>query len=136
MKTKISVYPILQLQVASDTSMSVERLLSAHLVAVISLYMIRPRPQTLCVKSLFHKNTCTVSGKWNAYRVIPRQVGVWNFRSHSYFLKVWCSGHITDLLNILPKIDSYFMSIYNFLFMKVEFRISGGINFYFVCRGY
>ena len=37
---------------AADTSMFVERLLSARLVAAISLYMIRPGPQTLCVKSL------------------------------------------------------------------------------------
>ena len=33
--------------------MSTERMLSAQLVAAISLYMIRSGPQTLCVKSPF-----------------------------------------------------------------------------------
>ena len=52
LNTKISVNPILQLCVASDTSMSVERLLIARLVvAAISLYITRPSPQTLRVKS-------------------------------------------------------------------------------------
>ena len=37
--------------------MSIERLLLPRLVAVISLYMIQPGPQTLRVKSPSHKNT-------------------------------------------------------------------------------
>ena len=117
--------------------MFVECLLSAHLVAAISLYMIQPDHQTFCVRSPFHSNTCTISGKWNVSRVVSKTliVGVWNFKSHSHFLKVRC-GYIPDLWNMLPNIDSNFMSIFNSLFMKVEFRINGGINFYFVCWGY
>ena len=36
------------------------------------------------------------------------RVDIWNFNSHSHFLRAWCSGYIPDLLNRLPKIDSYF----------------------------
>ena len=42
--------------------------------------------------------------------------GVWNFKSHSCFLKIWCSGYIPDLLKRLTKIHSYFMLISNYLF--------------------
>ena len=64
------------------------------------------------------------------------RVGIWNFKSRSHFLKVWCGGYIPDLLNRLPNVHSYFMLIFNCLFMKVEFRINGGISSYFVCWGY
>ena len=39
LKTKISINAVLQLKIASDTLMSVERLLSAHLMVEISLYI-------------------------------------------------------------------------------------------------
>ena len=39
------------------------------------------------------------------------RVGVWNFKSHSCLLKIWCSGHMPDLLKKLTKIHSYFMLI-------------------------
>ena len=113
--------------------MFVERLLSAQLVATISLYMIY---QTFCVKSPFHSNTCTVSVKRNVSRVISKTliVGVWNFMSHSHFLKVWC-GYIPDLWNMLPNIDSNFMPIFNSFFIKVEFRINGGYKLLFCLLG-
>ena len=44
------------------------------------------------------------------------RVGVWNFKSHSCFLKIWCSGYMPDLLKRLTKIHSYFMLIFNYLF--------------------
>ena len=70
LKTKISINPILELQI--DTSMAAERLLSANLVLEISLYMIRPSPQKLRVKSPSHKKIWALLGKLNVSRVILR----------------------------------------------------------------
>ena len=63
------------------------------------------------------------------------RVVIWNVKSHSHFLKVWCSGYIPDLLNRLPKTEFYFTSIFNSLFMKVEFRAKWGHKLLFCLYG-
>ena len=67
------------------------------------------------------------------------RVGIWNFKSHSHFLKVWCNGYIPGFLNRLLKIYPYFISIFNsFLFSIYIFlwRLSSNLTFCFVYWGY
>ena len=88
--------------------MSAERLLSAHLMIEISLYMIRPGPRILSVNPSY-----PVQGNSKTLRV-----GVQDFKSHSFFLKIWCSGYMPYLFKRLTKTHSYFMLIFNYFFYE------------------
>ena len=77
------------------------------------------------------ENTCTVSGKWNVSRVIPRLYG-WVYRTWRLFPLV--DEHsvavvIVGFQSRLSQIVSYGWSILDFRFIKFVFRISGRIRF-------
>ena len=89
------------------------------------------RLMLLRVMGVGFENTCTVSGKWNVSRVIPRLYG-WVYRTWRLFPLV--DEHsvavvIVGFQSRLSQIVSYGWSILDFRFIKFVFRISGRIRF-------